>query len=245
MRAELGNFAGGAFADVNGNGNDTDKRAHKNHGYKPRRDVSDTQRVIKRYNIGNRRGGVQKDFRQPRDQDQDENEHVISFQPAPDRFQFRDFETGQNQIFAYKLFPFALEQFPVFHDHWDKKVCFEHADARAKGVVKTVSARFDPEQHSNDGQVKKENDVGDFAGGKSDCNNGGAAGDGPVRRHIQPLPPYHAPPQLAPVKMRHGVDIARIVKAPLQRNCPFLFRRYRCILSCHSLLFNWITAFAA
>ena len=100
------------------------------------------------------------------------------------------------------------------------------------------------EWHRNDGQVKKENDVRHFARGKSDCNNGCAAGDGPVGRHIQPLPPYHDPPQLTPVKMRHGVDIARIVNAPLQGNCPFLFRRYRCILSCHSLLFNWITAFA-
>jgi hypothetical protein len=245
VRAELGDFPGGTFADVNGNGNDTDKRADENHGYDPRRDVSDAQRMIKRYDIGDRRTGVQKDFRQPRDQDQDENEYVISFHPAPERFQFRDLEGGQNQIFAYELFPFTLKQFAIFHDHRDKKVRFEHADARAKGVVKTVSARFDPKQHSNNGEVKKENDVRDFARGKRDCDNGGAAGDGPVRRHIQPLPPYHAPPQLAPVKMRHGVDIARIVNAPLQRNCPFLFRRYRCMLSCHSLLFNWITAFAA
>ena len=245
VRAELGDFTGGMFADVNRDGNDTDKRAHENHRHDPRRDVSDAQRVIKRYDIVDRRAGVQKDFRQPRDQDQDENEHVIPFQPAPDCFQFRDLEARQNQIFAYELFPFALKQLAIFHDHRDKKVRFEHADARAKGVVKTVSARFDPEQHSNDGQVKKENDVRHCARGKSDCNNGGAAGDGPVRRHIQPLPPDHDPPQFAPVKMRHRVDIARVVKAPVQRNCSFLFRRYRCILSCHSLLFNWITAFAA
>jgi hypothetical protein len=245
VRAELGDFAGGMFAYVNGDGNDTDKRAHENHGHDPRRDVSDAQRVIKRYDIGDRRGGVQKDFRQPRDQDQNENKHVIPFQPAPDCFQFRDFERGQNQIFAYQLFPFALKQFAIFHDHRDKKVRFEHADARAEGVVKTVSARFDPEQHTNDGQVEKENDVRHPARGKSDCNNGRAAGDSPVSRHIQPLPPYHAPPQFTPIKMRHGVDIARVVKAPLEGNCPFLFLRYRCILSCHSLLFYWITAFAA
>jgi hypothetical protein len=82
------------------------------------------QRPIKRYDIVDRRGGVQKDFRQPRDQDQDENEHVIPFHPAPDCFQFRDFEAGQNQIFAYELFPFALEQFAIFHDHRDKKMRF-------------------------------------------------------------------------------------------------------------------------
>ena len=122
---------------------------------------------------------------------------------------------------------------------------FEHADAGAKGVVKTVSARLDPEQHGNDGQVEKENDVRHVASGKGDRNNRGAAGDGPVRGHVQPLPPHHDSSQFAPIKMRHGVDIARVVKAPLQGNCPFLFPRYRCILSCHTLLFNWITAFAA
>ena len=207
--------------------------------------MSDAQSVIKRHDIGDRRAGVQKDFREPRNQDQDENEHVIPFHPTPDCFQFRDLKARQNQVLADELFPFAVKQFAIFHHHRDKKMRFEHADTRAKGVVKPVSARFDPEQYSNDSQVKKENDVRHFAGGKSDCNNGGAAGDRPVCRHIQPLPPYHAPPQLAPIKMRHGVDITRIVDAALQGNCPFLFRRYRCILSCHSLQCNWITAFAA
>jgi len=245
VRAELGDFAGGTFADVNGDRNDTDKGADENHRHEPRRDVPDAQRVIKRYYIVDRGAGVQKDFRQPRDQDQNENEHVIAFHPAADCFQFRDLEGGQDQIFAYELFPFALKQIAIFHDHWYKKMRFEHSDARAKGVVKTVSARLDPKQHSNDGQVKKENDMRHFAGGKSDCNNGCAAGDGPVRRHIQPLPPHHDPPQFAPIKVRHRVDIARIVNAPLQRNSPFHFRRYRCILSRHKLLFNWIPAFAA
>jgi hypothetical protein len=108
VRAELRDFARGTFANVNGDGNDTDKRAHENHRHEPRRDVSDAQRVIKRYDIGDRRAGVQEDFRQPRDQDQYENEHIISFHPAPDRFQLRDLEAGQNQIFAHQLFPFAL-----------------------------------------------------------------------------------------------------------------------------------------
>jgi hypothetical protein len=254
VRAELGDFAGAAFADVNGDGNNTDKSAHENHRHHPRGDVPDAQRTIKRYDIVDRRAGVQKDFRQPRDQDQDENEHVISFHPAPDRFQFRDFEGRQNQIFAYELFPFALKQFAIFHDHRDKKMCFKHAEARAKSVVKTVSSRLDPEQHSNDGEVEKENDVRHSARGKSDCNNGCAAGDCPVRRHIQSLPPNHDPPQFAPIEMRHRVDIARIVNASLQRNCPFLFRCYSCILSRHD--FNvrqagrlpytyWITAFSA
>jgi hypothetical protein len=93
---ELGNFARGTFADVHSDGNDADKRAHENHGHKPRGDVADVQRVIKRHHIVDRRGGVQKDFRQPRDQDQDENEHVIAFHPAPDRFQLGDFKSGKN-----------------------------------------------------------------------------------------------------------------------------------------------------
>lgn len=96
MRAELGDFAGGTFANVNSDGDDTDKSAHDNRRHEPRRDVPDTQRVIKRYDIGDRLGGVQEDFRQPRHQDQDENKHVIAFHPAPDRFQFRDFKAGQN-----------------------------------------------------------------------------------------------------------------------------------------------------
>ena len=47
VRAELGDFAGGTFANVNGDGNNTDKRAGENHRHKPRRDVSDAQRPIK------------------------------------------------------------------------------------------------------------------------------------------------------------------------------------------------------
>ena len=96
MGAELGYFARGTFADVNGDGNDTDKGADDNRCYEPRRDVSDPQRPIKRYDIVDRRAGVQKDFCQPRDQDQDENKHVIPFHPPADRFEFRDLEAGQN-----------------------------------------------------------------------------------------------------------------------------------------------------
>ena len=47
VRAELGDFAGGMFADVNGDRNDTDKRADENHRHNPRRDVPDAQRLIK------------------------------------------------------------------------------------------------------------------------------------------------------------------------------------------------------
>ena len=58
VRAEFGDFAGGTFANVNGDGNDADKGAHENHGHDPRRDVSDAQGVIKRYDISDRLAGV-------------------------------------------------------------------------------------------------------------------------------------------------------------------------------------------
>jgi hypothetical protein len=35
VRAELGDFAGGTSANVNGDGNDTDKRTHENHRHDP------------------------------------------------------------------------------------------------------------------------------------------------------------------------------------------------------------------
>ncbi len=217
----------------------------KNQRHQPRRDVSDAERMIKRDEIVNRCLGVQENFRQPRDQDQDENEYVIAFQPASDRLQLGDLEAGQNQVFANELFPFALKHLPVFHYHGDKKVRFEHADARAECVVKTVPARLDPEQHSNNGQVEKENDMRHFARGKCDGDNGGAAGDRPVRRHVQSLPPYHDPAHLTAIEMRHCVNIARVVKAPLKGDCPLLFAGHGCVWSCHNLLVNWITGFGA
>ena len=95
VSAKLGDFAGGTFANVNGDGNDTDKRAHENHRHDPRRDVSNAQRPIKRYDIRDRRGGVQKDLRQPRDQDQDENEHVIRFIRRPIASNFEILKLGK------------------------------------------------------------------------------------------------------------------------------------------------------
>src|SRR5436309_13274565 len=115
--------------------------------------------MIKRDEIVNRGAGMQKYFRQPRHQDQDKYEHVIAFQAAPHRFQTADFETGQNQIFANELFPFALEQLTIFHHHRDKKMRFEHSDSRAARVVKTVTARLDPAKQPDNSELKKENDV--------------------------------------------------------------------------------------
>ena len=63
MRAELGDFPGGTSADVNGDGNDANERAREYHRHDPGRNMPDAQRVIKRYEIIDRRGGMQKDFR--------------------------------------------------------------------------------------------------------------------------------------------------------------------------------------
>src|SRR5438445_13311496 len=117
---------------------------------------------------------------------------------------------------------------------------FEHADTRAERVVKPVSTRHDPKQHGNNRQVKKENDVWHFARGKGDCNNGGAAGDGPVCGHVQPLSPHHVSSQFAAMKMRHRVDIAGIVNAVMQGDCRLLLLSYGCILFCyHSAAPRW------
>ena len=130
----------------------------------------------------------------------------------------------------------------------------EHADTRAECVVETVSTGLNPEQHPDDGEIEKENYVWHFPRGKRDCDNGGAAGDRPVRGHVQPLPPHHDPTHFAPIEMRHRIDITWIVNAPLNGNRPFLFWGYSCILSCHDfdvrqagrLPYNyWITGFAA
>ena len=66
---------------------------------------------------------------------------------------------------------------------------FEHADARAEGIVEAITPRLDPKHHPYNRQVEKENDVRHLAIGEGDRNNGRAAGDGPVGGDIEPLPP--------------------------------------------------------
>src|SRR5215471_11531497 len=102
---------------------------------------------------------MKKDFRDPRDQGQNENENVIAFQAASDCLELTDLETGENEIFANELLPFALKQVAIFHDHRDQEMRFQHPDARAEGIVKTITARFDPEEHPKDRDIEKENDV--------------------------------------------------------------------------------------
>ena len=91
----------------------------------------------------------------------------------------------------------------------------KHPDPRPERVVKSVTPRFNPEHHPHDQQIEKENDMGHVTIGKRDGDDGGAAGDGPVGSNIEPLAPNHDPPELAPIEMGHGIDIARIIKAPL------------------------------
>lgn len=142
--------------------------------------MSDAQSLIKRDYIVNRLARVQKYFHYPSHQDKNENEHVITLQSAPDSFELADLEAGQNQIFAHELFPFTVKHFAIFHHHRHKKMRFEHSDARAKGIVKPITARFDPQQYPDNGEVEKENNVRHFTRGKCDGNDGGGTGDRPV-----------------------------------------------------------------
>src|SRR5436190_1229493 len=111
---------------------------------------------------------------------QNEYENVIAFQSPPHSFQFADLEARKNQIFADQLFPFTVEHFAIFHHHGDKKMRFEHSNTRAKGIVKPVTTRFDPEQYPDDGEVEKENNMRHFTRRKCDGDDGGGTGDRPV-----------------------------------------------------------------
>ena len=244
MGTELGNFARRFLTDVNRDRDHAGKSANKNESNQPGRYVSDAQRMVKRRQIVDWLARMQKYFRHPRDHDENENEYVVAFQSPPDRFQFADLETRQNQIFADQLFPFTLEHLAILHHHRDEKVRFEHAHARAERVVETVTARLDPEHRPDDGEVKKENDVRHSASGKCDGNDGGAAGNCPVSGNVEPLPPDHDPSHFAAIKMRHRVDVSRIINAALQRDRRLLVRPARYFFSCHGYQINWITGFA-
>src|SRR5205823_1508114 len=119
---------------------------------------------------------------------------------------------------------------------------FEHPHSGAEGIVKPVAPAFDPEHYPNDSEIEKENDVRDFAISKGNGNDGGTAGDGPVGRNVEPLPPDHDAPELAAIEMRHGIDVAGVIKAALQRNRCFVGRGGRGFFCCHGSPINWITA---
>ena len=236
MSAEFGNFAGRFPANVNRNRRDDEQGSHEDERHQPRWNVTDVERMVKRAQSFDRLVRMQEYFRYPRHHDEDENENVIPLQSAADCFQPADLEAGQNEILANQFFPFALEQLPVFHHHRNEKMRFEHADPCAKRVVKPVAPRFDPEHHPDNRQIEKENNVRHVPIGKRNGDDGGAAGDGPVRGNVEPLSPDHDPGQLAAVKMRHSVDVTRIVNAALQRNGCFLVSRGRALFRSHDSL---------
>src|SRR5205807_1003505 len=143
-------------AHVNRDPDDADESADKDERDQPRWDMTDAERSIKGGHIVHRHRRVQKNLCDPGHQNKDENENVIAFQTAADRFQPADLEARQNQIFAHQFFPFALQQVAIFHHHGDEKMRFQHADARAKGVVESITAGLDPEHYPDDGEVEKE-----------------------------------------------------------------------------------------
>lgn len=108
MRAEFRNFARRLLADVNRDADNAGQSARENESDEPGRYVSDPQRGVEGRHTLDRGAGVEKDFRDPRNHDQDEDENVIAFQAPPDCFQFSDLERRQDEIFADEFFPFAL-----------------------------------------------------------------------------------------------------------------------------------------
>ena len=78
--------------------------------------------------------------------------------------------------------------------------------------------------------------------GEGDGDDGGAAGDRPIRGDVEPLPPNHDSAHLAAVKMRHGVDVARIVNAALERDSRLLIGDRCAVFGCHGRSINWMTA---
>ena len=119
---------------------------------------------------------------------------------------------------------------------------FEHANARPEGIIETVSPRLDPEHYPDNREIEKENDVRDIAIGEGDGDDSSTAGDGPIGRDVESLPPNHDPPEFAAIKMRHGIDVTGIVDTALQRDRCFVGRPRRALFCCHGSWVNWITA---
>ena len=233
MGPELGNLAGRLFTYVDRDTNDAYQRAHEYERDQKRWNVPDAQSAIKCAETIHGRWSVQKNLRDPRHHDQDEDEYVIPLQPSPDRFQFANFEAGQNQIFAHQLFPFALQQLPIFHDHRDQEMSFEHPDSRPKRVIKAVTASFDPQHHPHDDEIEEKDNVWHVAIRERNGNDRGATGDGPVSRDIQPLPPDHDPAHFSPIEMGQGIDVTRVVNTALHRDSRFFGVTRNHVFSCH------------
>src|SRR5207248_11592546 len=100
---------------------------------------------------------------------------------------------------------------------------------------------LDPEHYPNDREIEKENNVRDPRVGERDRDNGGAAGNRPVGRDIEPRPPNHNPPHFTAMKMRHRVDVAGIVEASLERNGRLFVYGWSAVFRCHGSSINRIT----
>src|SRR5689334_16826073 len=118
---------------------------------------------------------------------------------------------------------------------------FQHSNACPERVVEPVATRFNPEQNPKDREIEKENDVRHLATGKRDRDDGGAAGDGPVGRYIESLPPNHDSTHFAAVEMRHRIDVSGVVNAVLDRNGGLFGCGRRAIFGCHDYSLNRIS----
>src|ERR1041385_4712614 len=125
MTAEFGNFSRSLAPNINRNPNHRYKGAAENDRDQPGGNVSDAQSPVKGRNGVDWLRRVQEYFHDPRDHDEDKNENVVAFQTAPDRFELPNLERWQNEIFTDELFPFALQEMPILHHHWDEKMRFE------------------------------------------------------------------------------------------------------------------------
>lgn len=92
MGAEFRNFARGLSAYVNRYPDDDQESAGEEECNKPGRNVSHAQGSIKRGETVHRHRSMQKDLGYPGHHDENENENIVPFQPASDRFEFADFK---------------------------------------------------------------------------------------------------------------------------------------------------------
>src|SRR5207247_9883016 len=77
-----------------------------------------------------------------------------------------------------------------------------------------------------------------------DRDNGRAARVGLIGCPVQWLSPHHDAAHLAAIKMRHRVDVTRIVETALQRHRRLFGWPAWYLFSCHRCHINWITGFA-
>src|SRR5207244_12860481 len=92
-------------------------------------------------------------------------------------------------------------------------------------------------------EIKYEAEVRHCARAKCEGGDGSAGGYSRVRRNVEALSPHHDPSHFAAIKMRHRVDVSRIINAALQRHCRLFIRPAWYLFNCHGYRINWITGF--